>query len=47
MIPLTNEQQKSHVKTKICYIQNRKCIEKYAKYKNYQKVLGPCYYKGK
>ena len=44
---LTNEQQKSFQKAKICYICKKKFEDKYVKDKKYRKVRHHCHYKRK
>ena len=47
MTLLTNEQHKSHVNEKICYICKEKFGDKYSKDKKYCKVRNHCHYTGK
>ena len=47
MIPLTNEQQESYEKAKICYICREKYKDKYIDNKKYCRVRDHCHYKDK
>ena len=47
MILLTNEEQESRLKSKICYICKRKFLEKFTRDKLQDKVRGHCHFTGK
>ena len=47
IIPLTNEQQESYEKAKICHICKIKFVHKYTNDKNYHKVRDHCHYTDK
>ena len=47
MLPLTNEELKSHQDAKACYICGKRILKKISKSMNYQKVRDHCHYTGK
>ena len=46
MVQLTNEQQKSYKKAKVCYTCRKKFKDKFADNKKYRKVRDHCHYTG-
>ena len=46
-LPLTKEELKLHQDAKVCYICGKRILKKFAKDKNYRKVIDHCHFTGK